>query len=646
MQFFIKFSVVLVVSFFVGCSTFSQGTKMLPRYKEIKQHVSCKADIEACQENLKIGAANFPLYASRGGADIENIIVIIHGMNRNANEYLHDFISSIGDSSMLSSTLVVAPHFLQVDDAYAEKQLRWEKNWEQSWKYGYASSAPIKMSSYEVMDHLVDAIDQNWHPKKIIIAGHSAGAQFVQRYAHGSQVAQRVKSHITFVVSNPSSYLYSRPERPVNGAWEIPTGCPDYNEYIYGLEKRNEYLQKFSNEEMEDNYLQNHLVYLIGGTDVLSEDLDTSCGANVQGANRLERATNYFRFLKTFYSRNGHRLIFVPGVGHDHIKMFSSQQFLDLVTEQASVDEGDKDLSISRLGSKNIHHKHPTERYFLMGGGVDSTAAFTEFLRAADGGDFLVLSAFDTPLEYNRFIWDLARKKSIPLNSVTTALIHSRKGAEDPRLLKLIADSEAIFFTGGDQWEYIDRIKGTLAHEEILKKLRTGIPFGGTSAGLAIMGDVIFTAEKDTVHSKEVFNNPLHEKITLTDSMFGIASLKNIITDTHFSKRDRMGRLLAFMANSYHAKNSLINGLGVDEDAVLILNPNGEAHIVGNGSAYLLSPFTAPHIEPGHFNWEKIGVRRWGTGKIFSLLNLPSPHYFFQIQDGEINSSQAGGGIY
>jgi cyanophycinase len=185
-----------------------------------------------------------------------------------------------------------------------------------------------------------------------------------------------------------------------------------------------------------------------------------------------------------------------------------------------------------------------------------------------------------------------------------------------------------------------------LAHAEILKKLKIGIPFGGTSAGLAILGDIIFSASNGPVSSEQILSNPLDQRITLTPSMFGIKTLKNILTDTHFVVRDRMGRLISFLANAYHSKNVSLQGLGVDENTVFMVNGNGAARVMGGGAVYLLRPTSAPVIEKNHLSWKQIGVIRWTNGSSFSLTKLPNSDYFYNVDDGKIISTKADGKIY
>jgi cyanophycinase len=71
---------------------------------------------------------------------------------------------------------------------------------------------------------------------------------------------------------------------------------------------------------------------------------------------------------------------------------------------------------------------------------------------------------------------------------------------------------------------------------------------GGTSAGAAVLGEYLFSAEINTITSAEALANPYNSKLSLRDNLFKFSLLKNTITDTHYNNPDRRGRHIAFMA--------------------------------------------------------------------------------------------------
>lgn len=115
---------------------------------------------------------------------------------------------------------------------------------------------------------------------------------------------------------------------------------------------------------------------------------------------------------------------------------------------------------------------------------------------------------------------------------------------------------------------------------------------GGTSAGLAILGERIFDgklASSEEVTTAALLQDPDNPHVTMTEDLFEFPPLDDVITDTHFHERDRFGRLVALMARQPGGR---ILGIGVDEQTALCIDRHGIGHLVrnrlGQGAAYLL----------------------------------------------------------
>jgi len=108
----------------------------------------------------------------------------------------------------------------------------------------------------------------------------------------------------------------------------------------------------------------------------------------------------------------------------------------------------------------------------------------------ANGGDFVILRVGGTDA-YNDFVYDLSTSINQTLNSVSTISFKNRNASYDKTLLSFVENAELIFFAGGDQSKYIDMWVNTPLQELIQKKLPT-TTVGGTSAGLAILGEWIY----------------------------------------------------------------------------------------------------------------------------------------------------------
>ncbi len=288
---------------------------------------------------------------------VTRLVIMINGTLRNADVY---FASTVAAAEAAAANggqvLIVAPQFLAVPDAEELKPDAEVPYWTaEGWKIGEGAVHPERgPSSYEVIDAIVAAaMDRARFPalRAVVIAGHSAGGQFVHRYIPFNRIHAalgRAGIAVRYVVANPSSYLYFDTRR-VNGDGTVSPypreRCADFNKYRYGLEQPNDYaaaaLAAFGGGEtgagaITCEYGRRHVAYLLGAADAdpNGDSLDKSCGAMAQGATRLERGQRYFRYVQALLGPSvleTQALYVVPGVGHDHRAVFMSQAGLALL---------------------------------------------------------------------------------------------------------------------------------------------------------------------------------------------------------------------------------------------------------------------------------------------------------------------------
>jgi len=295
------------------------------------------------------------------------VFIAIHGSKRNADGYLcaAQGAAQLQERYPPESVLIVSPHFLVPEDGepgFKPTQtgalpLRWNETHPiaHTWRYG-ADSIRGEVSSYDTMDNLLDhfVLDpKSLYPnlEAIAIAGHSAGGQFVQRYALlSSQPAldaslserKSMKMRnilIRLVAANPRSYCYLDDRRYAeNGGYRRPSGdkievCPRWNEYQWGLDDGGDVVASYRDraiklvggtDALRKRFLQRNVTYLAGTKDILP--LEGMCEDDLfQGGCRLERAHHYFDSLALFNTSSKnilHQLHEVPGSNHDHTFMF------------------------------------------------------------------------------------------------------------------------------------------------------------------------------------------------------------------------------------------------------------------------------------------------------------------------------------
>jgi cyanophycinase len=307
-----------------------------------------------------------------------------------------------------------------------------------------------------------------------------------------------------------------------------------------------------------------------------------------------------------------------------------------------------------RLGNAEDAKVNPQPGYALMGGGTDLDQAFRWLCGRAAGGDLLVLRATGTD-DYNPYIQKLCR-----LNSVATLVIPDRAAASDPFVAKAIHQASAVFISGGDQANYLNFWKDTPVEAELNDAIRRGVPMGGTSAGLAVLGEYAYTAQGDrpadpNLDSPTALADPFSRRVTLSHNFLSIPILQGVITDTHFARRNRMGRLLAFMARikteqARAGTAAAIRGIGVEQGVAVLLDPDGRATIVGVGAAYFVAAQQATGIcEAGKpLTFGPFTVQRVSAGHAFQLKSWKgdADRYQLSVDAGTVRSTQPGSAIY
>jgi len=305
-----------------------------------------------------------------------------------------------------------------------------------------------------------------------------------------------------------------------------------------------------------------------------------------------------------------------------------------------------------RLGSPQDIKTAATGGIAMMGGGSDLDEAFRWLCNKGSGGDFLVLRATGDD-GYNSYVNGLCK-----MNSVATLIIPDRRAALDQAVAQIIRDAEVIFIAGGDQSNYVRSWGGTPVDDAINAHIAAERPIGGTSAGLAVLGEFVFGSLKDKpddndLASTEVLPNPYFYRVTLIRRFLRIPLFENLLTDSHFVTRDRMGRSLGFLARIMQdGWSQSPREAAVDERSALLVEADGSAKVVGDGKGvYFLRPLEGPKdCKPGEpLTISNVRVFRVSDGGHFDLRSWTSTEgiaYSLSVDRGKLQSTQGDGSIY
>jgi len=285
--------------------------------------------------------------------------------------------------------------------------------------------------------------------------------------------------------------------------------------------------------------------------------------------------------------------------------------------------------SYDAVGDVNAAVNAPASRltpsFVLMGGGPDVDAAFRWLIQRAGiapgtGGRFVVIRASGTDA-YNPYIFysdetlstsgtvadQWVGGASLGLTSVETLVIPSVKAANSAAVNAIVAKANVVFIAGGDQSQYIRFWKGTALEQTLKGLMQRNVPVGGTSAGLAVLGQFDYSALYNSATSEKAMLDPYYKDITFDPSPLSLSggfiappALESLILDSHFDSRDRMGRLVTFISRivapaitsggtygcsggvlpASSSGNKTARGIGIGVETALLVQGNGDGHPV------------------------------------------------------------------
>jgi len=178
---------------------------------------------------------------------------------------------------------------------------------------------------------------------------------------------------------------------------------------------------------------------------------------------------------------------------------------------------------------------------------------------------------------------------SLKASGIEILNIKDRNQANDPNLAKMLEDVDLIFLVGGNQLRLTTIIGGSLIFEAIRNRLEMGAIIAGTSAGAAVFSDTMIYDGKS--------EEGLIKGSVLTTSGFGF--VENVVFDTHFNVRGRVGRLVQIIT-----MNPACIGVGIGEDSGVLLKGDGLLEVIGLGTVVIVDGSDIAHsnvmnIEPG-----------------------------------------------
>lgn len=209
-----------------------------------------------------------------------------------------------------------------------------------------------------------------------------------------------------------------------------------------------------------------------------------------------------------------------------------------------------------------------------VGGGAQGPEIWRAFIDAAGGPDALILDVPNNSIEKPTRIapkWAGEGLRKHGARNVRVLFTQNRKVADSPAFVAIINRARGIWFDGGRQYHDIEAYAGTRTERAFRGVLERGGVIGGSSAGMAVLGD--FLVRGAPSHNNYIEDYPGLDK--------GFGFLRDTATDMHVVARERLPDLTSVIA-----RYPGLLGISADEGTAWVIRGD-VGHIIGSGKAFV-----------------------------------------------------------
>ena len=565
--------------------------------------------------------------------NIKYAVVHIHGSPGGyAYEQYNNLVTALSTSGIQDSTILVAPIFPWQDNIdehnLGDDVLYWSDS---EWSSGNLSRntqsnpRPFAISSYSTIDTIFHRLVEN-NPSltQIVLTGHSSGSQMVVRYAAGGRAPENLSEtgvRFAYVPMNTSSFLYYNENRVLDEDADVfefgPTTCGSANQYRYGLDNLNQYMETTGAETIINNFQNADLTYLIAQYDFGGQT--NTCARMAQGYSRLARTHIYFSYLNYFYGDtvfNNHRMAEIPGAAHDHGMMIFTE-----CGKSAIFGVGDCDLYIN---PDQLFNQAPE--------------AIAQSEQIVNPGALVVISAtesFDSDGNIETYSWTQVSGLSInienPDSSVARFIMPEGVGSVEISLL--VFDNEGAF--GADTVEvFINQPPIARAGDDQQAGFSSVVLLDGSASSDINGGLISFSWSQIEGEATTVFSGDQQVATFYSPNHSGTLSFQLAVFDEHgLSDKDTTTVFISSLSLAdYYAKEK--------QEISLFPNPFNATLFIGNINSvdFKVSNITVYNVAGKKIiNWNisneynKKGVVVW-SGKDENGFEIRSGLYFMHIQ--------------
>lgn len=229
-----------------------------------------------------------------------------------------------------------------------------------------------------------------------------------------------------------------------------------------------------------------------------------------------------------------------------------------------------------------------TKGKLVIIGGVQTNEIIAKFVELAGGKNAKVIvipNAGSEPVLNS----EIQVKELTDLGAQAEYLIFTKETADDEANLKKMNWANSVFFLGGDQSDLARDMLGSKLLKKVFDIYNNGGVVGGTSAGAAIMSEVMITGNELIRNDSTGIFLTIEKGNVETKKGFGF--LKTVIIDQHFLKRKRHNRTIASLI-----EHPNLTGVAIDESTSIIVSPDSTFEVYGSNQVLIYDPTEGKNI--------------------------------------------------
>ena len=225
----------------------------------------------------------------------------------------------------------------------------------------------------------------------------------------------------------------------------------------------------------------------------------------------------------------------------------------------------------------------------IIGGGPRPDYVMDAFIEYAGGEDARIIifpTASYDPEAAGEFYVDEFNKRGV---THVNYIVCTNETADTDEYFEILRGATGIFFSGGNQNRHTAALLGTKLLDKVKNIYANGGVVGGTSAGAAIMSEVMITGDEYLANEEdEPFSTIKKDNIVISQ---GFGFLQSVIIDQHFVQRKRYNRLISLVLENPH-----LVGIGIDEETAIIVYPDNTFKVLGENTVIVMDAQESNHI--------------------------------------------------